>query len=252
MRRRLIAANWKLNGTGAFAAEYAAELVPALEGLDPAVEVAVMPPAILLPALRESLNDNSGRRVMVGVQDVSAWEAGAYTGEIAASMAADQHGSFAIIGHSERRQYWSESDSRINAKVLQALSAGLDPILCVGETEAEREAGDTEAVVSRQVREALADVPEADWRHICVAYEPVWAIGTGKSATAEQAQAVHAHIRWVLGELDPAATEAPVIYGGSVKPETAGELFAQPDIDGGLIGGASLNATDFAAICRAG
>ncbi|MEQ6886561.1 triose-phosphate isomerase [Salicola sp. Rm-C-2C1-2] len=252
MRRRLIAANWKLNGTGAFAAEYAAELVSALEGLDPAVEVAVMPPAILVPALRESLNENSGRRIMVGVQDVSAWEEGAYTGEIGASMAADQHGSFAVVGHSERRQYWAESDERINAKVLQALSAGLDPILCVGETEAEREAGETEAVVARQVRSALAEVPGADWRHVCVAYEPVWAIGTGRSATAEQAQAVHAHIREVLGCLDSAASEAPVIYGGSVKPDTAEKLFAQPDIDGGLIGGASLNASDFAAICRAG
>lgn len=252
MRRRLIAANWKLNGTGAFAAEYAAALVPALEGLDPATEVVVMPPAILLPALRESLNENSGRRVMVGVQDVSPWESGAYTGEIAASMAADQHGSFAIIGHSERRQYWGESDERINAKVLQALGAGLDPVLCVGETEAEREAGETEDVVARQVRVALADVPESDWRHICVAYEPVWAIGTGRSATAEQAQAVHAHIRGVLGEMDRAAAETPIIYGGSVKPESAGELFAQPDIDGGLIGGASLDAGDFAAICRAG
>ena len=252
MRRRLIAANWKLNGTGAFAAEYAAELVPALEGLDPAVEVVVMPPAILLPALRESLNENGGRRVMVGVQDVSAWESGAYTGELAASMAADQHGSFAIIGHSERRQYWGETDERINAKVLQALGAGLDPVLCVGESEAERDAGETHDVVARQVRAALAGIPESDWRHVCVAYEPVWAIGTGRSATAEQAQAVHAHIREVLGELDRAALEAPVIYGGSVKPETAEELFAQPDIDGGLIGGASLDASDFAAICRAG
>ncbi|XOZ33105.1 triose-phosphate isomerase [Halomonadaceae bacterium KBTZ08] len=252
MRRRLIAANWKLNGAGAFAAAYAGGLVPALEGLDPAVEVAVMPPAILVPALREALTENSSRRVMVGVQDVSPWESGAHTGEIAASMAADQHASFAIVGHSERRQYWAESDERINAKLLQALGAGLDPVLCVGETEAEREAGETEAVVARQIRAGLADVPDSDWRHICIAYEPVWAIGTGRSATAEQAQAVHAYIRGLLGELDPAAAEAPVIYGGSVKPETAGELFAQPDIDGGLIGGASLDASDFAAICRAG
>lgn len=211
-----------------------------------------MPPAILLPALRESLNDNGGRRVMVGVQDVSAWESGAYTGDIAASMAADQHGSFAIIGHSERRQYWGETDERINAKVLQALAAGLEPILCVGETETERDAGETHNVVARQIRGALDGIPQPDWRHVCIAYEPVWAIGTGRSATAEQAQAVHAHIREVLGELDRAALEAPVIYGGSVKPETAEELFAQPDIDGGLIGGASLDASDFAAICRAG
>ena len=251
MRRRLIAANCKLNGSGAFATEYAYAMVPALEGLDPAVEVAIMPPAILVPTLRDALNCEGGRRVMVGVQDVSAWETGAYTGEIGALMAADQHCSFAIVGHSERRQYFGETDERVNSKIHQALAAGLDPILCVGESLEEREAGNTLSVVGRQIERGLDGIPGSDWRHVCVAYEPVWAIGTGKSASAEEAQTVHAHIRSLLADYDRGASEIPIIYGGSVKPETAEELFAQPDIDGGLIGGASLSATDFAAICRA-
>lgn len=250
MRRRLIAANWKLNGSGAFATGYAADVVPALEGLDPAIEVAIMPPAILVPALREGLNCEGGRRIMVGVQDVSAWESGAYTGETSAVMAADQHCSFAIVGHSERRQYLGETDEQINSKIHQALAAGLDPILCVGESLDEREAGNTLDVVGRQVERGLAGVPDSDWRHVCIAYEPVWAIGTGRSASAEEAQSVHAHIRALLADYDRAAVDIPIIYGGSVKPDTAEELFAQPDIDGGLIGGASLSATDFAAICR--
>lgn len=251
MRRRLIAANWKLNGSGAFTSEYAAALVPTLDGLDPAIEVAIMPPAILVPALCEALNRAGGRRVMVGVQDVSAWESGAYTGEIGATMAADQHCSFAIIGHSERRHYFGETDERVNGKVHQALAAGLDPIVCVGESLEQRDGGDRLGVLERQIDRGLDGVPESDWRHVCVAYEPVWAIGTGRSASAEQAQEVHAHIRSFLGNYSRAATELPIIYGGGVSVGTAGELFAQPDIDGGLIGGASLKPSDFAAICRA-
>ena len=251
MRRRLIAANWKLNGSGAFTGEYAGPLVPALDGLDPGVEVVIMPPAILVPALCEALNREGSKRIMVGVQDVATQESGAYTGEIAASMAADQHCSFTIVGHSERRQYFGETDASANRKVLQALAAGLDPVLCVGETLEEREAGRTLNVIDRQVGQALEGVPDSDWRHVCLAYEPVWAIGTGKSATAAEAQEVHAHLRAVLAEYNRAAAEIPIIYGGSVKPETAAELFAQPDIDGGLIGGASLDPADFAAICRA-
>ena len=251
MRRRLVAANWKMNGSGGFANDFAAALVPALEGLDAGVEVVVAPPSILVPAVRDALREHQGRRISIGVQNVSEWDCGAYTGEIAASMAVDQQCSFAIIGHSERRSLFSEDDASINRKLHQALSAGLEPILCVGETLAEREAGEALAVVERQVAQALAGMEAGDWRHLCIAYEPVWAIGTGRTASAEDAQQVHGHIRQWLERQGGSAADVPIIYGGSVKPESAADLFAQPDIDGGLIGGASLKPADFAAICRA-
>ena len=188
----------------------------------------------------------AGAPVAYGVQDISAHTHGAYTGEVAAEMAAEFGATFAIVGHSERRAYHAESAGLVATKAQRALEAGLTPIVCVGETLEEREAGRTEGVVGAQLSAVLDKLAQADIAKIVVAYEPVWAIGTGKSATAGQAQQVHAYLRTLLAAKGGA--HVPLLYGGSVKPSNAQELFSQADIDGGLIGGASLSATDFLAI----
>ena len=192
-----------------------------------------------------------GSRVAWGVQDVSAFTSGAYTGEVAAAMVVDFGASLAIVGHSERRAYHRESSELVAVKTQRVLEAGLTPIVCVGETLEEREAGETEQVVGAQLDEVLAKLSPEEAARIVVAYEPVWAIGTGKSATSQQAQDVHAFLRARLAAKGAAVAEVPLLYGGSVKPENAEELFRQPDIDGGLIGGASLKDQDFLAICKA-
>lgn len=252
MDRRLIAANWKMNGSESMARELIAALRESLSGddLDKHTEVVIMPPAILVPVVRQALAGQS--RIRLGVQNIAQWRDGAYTGEVSATMVADQGGDFAIIGHSERRELFGESDETVATKVRQALDADVTPIICVGETLSEREAGNAKAVVERQLRAAVEPVSDSEAEQVVIAYEPVWAIGTGVSASAEDAQAVHGHIRETLRALSMPADRIPLIYGGSVKPETAQQLFAQPDIDGGLIGGASLDADAFAAICRAG
>lgn len=246
MQRRLVAANWKMNGDSAFARDYAAALGPELENLDSDVRVVILPPAVLLPVLEPIMT----RRAALGAQNVAPWSSGAYTGEISAAMVADQQAHFTLVGHSERRQYFGEDDALIGEKVDQALAAGLQPILCVGETLEQRDGGQALAVVERQLSGALGHLNAEALGRVVVAYEPVWAIGTGRSASAEDAQEVHGHIRSSLARLGAPADEIPIIYGGSVKPDTAADLFAQPDIDGGLVGGASLKASDFAAICR--
>ena len=210
------------------------------------MEVVIIPPAIYLGQVAEQ----GGGRITTGVQNVSQWQSGAYTGEISAEMARDMGCGYVLVGHSERRQLFGETDSVVAAKVEQVLLSGLVAVLCVGETLAEREAGQAEAVVAEQVRNGLAVVAGDQWSRVVVAYEPVWAIGTGKTATADDAQAMHSEIRKVLDGMNAPANEISVLYGGSVKADNAAALFAEPDIDGGLIGGASLKAEEFISICR--
>jgi triosephosphate isomerase (TIM) len=232
-RTRLVAGNWKMHGSRETIRALLDEIVAATG--EAGAQCAVCPPFPYLAQVAEHLR---GTKVAWGAQNVSEHASGAYTGEVAASMLKEFGCRYVIVGHSERRQLYGESDAQVGAKYKAARAAGLTPIVCVGETLAEREAGRTEEVVGRQ----LAAVPFAGG---VVAYEPVWAIGTGRNATPEQAQEVHAFLRKRL----PAATS--ILYGGSVKPQNAVAIFAMPDVDGGLIGGASLVAADFLAIVRA-
>ncbi len=248
MRTPIVAGNWKMNKTSREAAELAGEIRSALAGCS-AVECVLCPPFTSLRAVREVIA-NTGLKL--GAQNVHWESSGAFTGEISAPMLVDAGCEYVIVGHSERRQYFGETDETVNRRARAALAAGLRPIVCVGETLAEREAGRTFAVIERQVRAGLAGLVGADWDRLVVAYEPVWAIGTGRTATAAQAQEVHALIRRLLRDLaGDAADRIRIQYGGSVKPENAAELFGQPDVDGGLIGGASLQAASFVAIVRA-
>lgn len=215
----------------------------------PSCQVAVCAPAPYLAQCQQLL---SGTQVAWGAQDVSAHDAGAYTGEVSAAMVKDFDCAYVIVGHSERRAYHGESDETVGRKAARAIAAGLIPIACVGETLAEREAGQTEQVVQRQLDAVLAQLAGNDLAKLVVAYEPVWAIGTGKTATPQMAQDVHAFLRGRIAARDAqAASGIQILYGGSMKPDNAAELLAMSDIDGGLIGGAALKATDFLAIVRA-
>ncbi len=246
MRTPLVAGNWKLHGTRAMARDLVAAIVA---GRRTGVDLAVCPPAVLLPDL---LREFVAAGIHFGAQDVSEHAQGAFTGEIAASMIAELGCKYAIVGHSERRQYHHESDSVVAGKFVAAQAAGLKPILCVGETLEEREAGHTAAVVSRQLAAVIERAGIASFARAVVAYEPVWAIGTGKTATPAQAQEVHALLRSRIAAEDATIADSlRILYGGSVKPGNAAELFALPDVDGGLIGGASLVAADFLAIGHA-
>jgi triosephosphate isomerase len=246
MRRKIVAGNWKLQGSR----EFAAALVDAIKAGAPAgVGLIVLPP---YPYLGEVLARCAGADIAVGAQDVSAHAKGAYTGEVAAAMLADVGARYTLVGHSERRQYHAESSELVAQKFLAAQAAGITPILCVGERLEEREAGQTEAVIASQLRPVLDLVGVAAFADAVVAYEPVWAIGTGRTASPEQAQAVHAFIRSQVADRDAKIADSlPLLYGGSVKPDNAVSLFAQADVDGGLIGGASLVAADFLAIATA-
>jgi len=247
MRRPLVAGNWKMNGS----TESVAALIHGLRaGLsaDLAVDVLVCPPAVYL-AQAGALLDSS---MALGAQDVSEHAAGAYTGETAASMLADLGCTCVIVGHSERRALFGDSDTRVAAKFSAVKAAGLTPILCVGETLDQRESGQTLAVIAAQIDAVLLEQGVGAFTGAVVAYEPVWAIGTGRTATPEQAQAVHAAIRAQIAAVDPTvAAELKILYGGSVGSANAEALFGQVDIDGGLVGGASLKVDDFLAICRA-
>ena len=247
MRRTLVVGNWKMNGSLAANAGLLSGIADGLAGATAACAVCV--PAPYLAQAQASL---SATAIGWGAQDVSAHASGAYTGEVAASMLADFACRYVIVGHSERRAYHGESSELVAKKAVAALDAGLTPIVCVGETLAEREAGHTDAIVRGQLDAVLALVGERV-HQIVIAYEPVWAIGTGKTATPAMAQEVHASVRAQLAEANPAAAQAvQILYGGSMKPDNAVELLAQPDIDGGLIGGAALKAADFLAIIHAG
>jgi len=248
-RRQLIAGNWKLNPSTLEAAVGLATAVA--EAADPlhGVDVLVIAPAPFLSDVARAL---AGSRVSLGAQDLHPETRGAFTGEVSGSMLRSVGASYVLCGHSERRQIFGESSAFVGQKVLAALRDGLTPILCVGETLAEREAGTTEAVVQAQLEGGLAGLSEAQRTAFVIAYEPVWAIGTGKVATPAQAREVHAFIRAWLTEHHGAAADATLIlYGGSVKADNAAELLAQEDIDGALVGGASLDAAGFVAIARA-
>lgn len=245
MRKKLVAGNWKMHGSLAENAALLAALKPALAG----IEAAVCVPFPYLAQVQAAL---SGTSIAWGAQNLSEQARGAYTGEVSAGMLQDFGCRYVIVGHSERRSLYGESDELVARKYSAAQAAGLTPILCVGELLAERESGVTEKVVARQLDAVIHAAGVASLANAVVAYEPVWAIGTGKTATPEQAQAVHAFIRGRIAALDGNIAERLVIqYGGSVKAANAAELMAQPDIDGGLIGGASLVADEFAAICKA-
>ncbi len=247
MRRKLVAANWKMNGSrvanSAWLAAFAAPRAPL------ACDVLVCPPFPYLEQIGAALR---GSGAILGAQNLAAHEPGAWTGEVAGEMLVDLGCRWVIVGHSERRQHCAESNELAAIKARRAQDAGLLPIVCVGETLAQRDGGATLAVVGAQLAAVLAVLSVADLARAAIAYEPVWAIGTGRTATAQQAQEVHAALRAQLAKGDRSASERTcIVYGGSVKPGNAAELFAQPDIDGGLIGGASLVAADFLAICAA-
>lgn len=247
MRQMFVAGNWKMHGSKADIKT----LVTGLNALSDRVgsaKVAVCPPALYVDYVKRSLSVGN---IDLGVQNIAEEPIqGAFTGEISAEMVKDMGCQYVILGHSERRALYKETDSEIANKVETTIKSGLTPILCVGETLEEREAGHLEKVISTQINAVVDKVGISAFKNIVVAYEPVWAIGTGKTATAEQAQAVHAFIRGLLSGYDVEIAKGVIIqYGGSVKPSNAKALFGQPDIDGGLIGGASLNADDFMAIC---
>ncbi|WP_246795521.1 triose-phosphate isomerase [Burkholderia perseverans] len=245
-RVKRVIGNWKMHGRLDGNRALLGELLEGAQAVPAAVGIGVCVPFPYLAQVGELL---AGSRVASGAQDVSAHEQGAYTGEVAGAMIAEFGAQYVLVGHSERRTYHGESSDLVAVKTQRALAAGLTPVVCVGETLAERESDATEAVVGAQLDAVLALLSDDEAARIVVAYEPVWAIGTGKSASSEQAQQVHAFLRSRLAAKGVA--QVAVLYGGSVKPDNAGELFGQPDIDGGLIGGASLKSGDFLAICRA-
>lgn len=242
--KKLVVGNWKMHGSHPANAELLAGI---LGGRPYAADVAVCVP---FPYLSETAVTLAGSDIRWGAQDCSAQRQGAYTGEVSAAMLAEFGCRYAIVGHSERRALHGESDQLVADKAKAALGSGVTPIVCVGETRAQREAGDTAAVVKRQLSAVIHTLAHCV-SEMVVAYEPVWAIGTGLSATPQQAQEVHALLRAQLRAASGHASRIRILYGGSVKPDNAAALFEQPDIDGALVGGASLKAADFVAICRA-
>ena len=263
-RRPIVAGNWKLNGSQAANRELALAVAdglagaglgpPGLVAATPPLDVLLCPPFVYLAELAALVAD---RQLLIGAQDVAVEETGAFTGEVSAAMLRDVGCGYVITGHSERRALFGDTDDRVAGKVIAALRAGLTPILCVGETLAEHDAGQTLSVVRRQLNavlsaEGLYRLSSDIFHKIVVAYEPVWAIGTGRTATPEAAQAVHADIRATVARRDATmGSSLRILYGGSVKASNAEDLFAMQDIDGGLIGGASLQAAEFVSICKA-
>lgn len=248
MRTKIVAGNWKMNKTGTETADLLSELSGMLPDTDARVMVA---PTFVNLAEAVRLLVNS--KIEVAAQNMHFEDSGAYTGEISAAMLKDVGVETVIIGHSERRAYFGEDDALLAKKVKQAIAQGMEIIFCFGEELEERKAGKHFEVVSSQLQNALFELPGDAWKHLILAYEPVWAIGTGETASPEQAQEMHAHIRAVIAEKygEGIAADCSVLYGGSVKPGNAAEIFSKPDVDGGLIGGASLKATDFMAIVAA-
>jgi triosephosphate isomerase len=246
-RTPFIAGNWKMNKTIAEAEEFIAALLPQVYDTE-GVDVAICPPYLALQAMVDSAR---GSRVAVYAQNMHEKDAGAYTGEVSAAMLSEIDVDGALLGHSERRQYFNETDRALQQKVPKALESGLIPILCVGETEEERERGDTERKLRHQVQEGLDKVPIERLPEVVIAYEPVWAIGTGLTATNEEAQEAVAFVRALVEGFDKAAGQAVrILYGGSLKADNAEELLSLPDVDGALVGGASLDPGDFARIVQ--
>ena len=247
-RKAIIAGNWKMNKTATEAAQLVDELIPAVQ--DASCEVVICTP---YTDLVTAVAKTKGTNIHVGAENVHFEASGAFTGEISAAMLVDLGAEYVIVGHSERRQYFAETDQTVNKRTLAALNAGLKAIVCVGESLQQREEGVTEELVRMQTKIALRDVTAEQMANVVIAYEPVWAIGTGKTATADQAQEVCAQIRKVIGELygDAVAQATTVQYGGSMNAKNCEELLSKQDVDGGLIGGASLKAADFAVIVNA-
>src|SRR3954471_13779046 len=250
MRKKIVAANWKMNMTQAEAAAFVESLLVEI-GDEGQVEVVIVPPFTSLAKVSEALG--TSQNIKLGAQNMHWERSGAFTGEISAAMLRDLYVRYVVLGHSERRQYFGETDEIVNRKMRAALEAALRPIVCVGETLAQRDAAEVEEVLSRQLRGSLAGVESKELIEVVVAYEPVWAIGTGRNASPEQAQETHAFIRKVLGEISDSTTadKIRIQYGGSVKPDNAAKLMSQPDIDGALVGGASLDPRSFAQIVKA-
>jgi triosephosphate isomerase len=247
-RKPFIAANWKLNKTVAEAEAYVQALLPKVGAVGD-VEVVICPPFTALQAMVDSARGSS---VQVYAQNMHEADEGAFTGEVSAPMLIEIDVQGVILGHSERREYFNETDRALQQKVPRALEGGLTPLLCVGETEDERERGDTERKLRHQVQEALDKVPKDRLPEVVIAYEPIWAIGSGRVATSEQAQEAIAFVRALVADRDKEAGEAVrILYGGSLKPDNAPELLSLPDVDGALVGGASLDAGSFAAIVEA-
>ncbi len=248
MRKPIVVGNWKLNGSHADNESLVTGVLSEMADMA-AIDVAVCPPFVFIPQVADLAKSTS---LGVGGQNCSEHDSGAFTGEVAPAMLFDVGARYVILGHSERRAMYGETNEVVSDKVKAALAAGLTPILCVGETLEERESDQTEAVVRQQLAAVIAGNGIASFERMVIAYEPVWAIGTGRTATPEQAQEVHAFIRGQLADHDASVAQSVRIqYGGSMKPANAAELLAQQDIDGGLIGGASLKAEDFLGICRA-
>ncbi len=250
MRKKIIAANWKMHMTVSETESFLKDFRLEIEDIN-GVEIILAPPFTALPKLSELLDGS--QRIRLGAQNMHFEVSGAFTGEISPAMLRELYVRYVILGHSERRQLFGETDTLINQKVKAALASELKPVLCVGETLEEREAGREKEVLRTQLTGCLADVEADSFTNIVIAYEPVWAIGTGKTASAEQAQDAHAHVREVLAELGTPeiAAKVQIQYGGSVKPANAAELLSQPDIDGALVGGASLEPRSFAEIVKA-
>lgn len=248
MRRKIVAGNWKMHGSRAQNGQLVEAIINGFGG-EARMDCVVCPPFVYLHEVARLLREAS---VQLGAQDVCAESAGAYTGEVSGAMLRDVGCRYVIVGHSERRSLYGEDDRLVARKFVAAQAAGLTPILCVGEQLADREAGSTYEVIQRQLDAVLGIVDVTVLGRAIVAYEPVWAIGTGRNATPDQAQDVHAFIRGRIAARDAKIAAAlPLVYGGSVKAGNADELFSMPDVDGGLIGGASLKAEEFLAICRA-
>jgi triosephosphate isomerase len=252
MRRKIVAGNWKMNGNAAFTQDYLEKFKMLLAEnnlLECAeIDIVLAVPPILLPALKQGV---SGSAVAVSGQNVSSFQGGAYTGEVSAEMLADMSCQWCLVGHSERRALFGETDQVIVEKVRQLLAVSIKPILCVGETLEQRDAGQAEKVVAEQLDAVFGVLSEADLEKLVVAYEPVWAIGTGQTASPEQAQSMHAFIRArIAGESPVLADNLAILYGGSVNSKNADALFGQADIDGGLVGGASLKPEEFILICN--
>ncbi len=253
-RKPIFAANWKMNKGASETEDFIRNFLSKTQGRTFQAEIVVAPPFISLPKLAELLHTatavQNAHAIQIGAQNCSQYDAGAYTGEVSVLMLREFFVHYVILGHSERRSIFGETDAMINAKIRKAREANLKPIFCIGETLAEREGGQLESVLRTQLTEGLSGIPEKDLAETVIAYEPVWAIGTGVTATTEQAQEAHAFVRSVIAELygPEAAAKIRIQYGGSVKPANAAELMACPDIDGALIGGAALEPQSFLEI----
>lgn len=250
MRKNIVAGNWKMNTTVPEGVALAKEVNEALKGLDKKCDVVICTPFTHLTSVAAVIDQNV---LGLGAENCADHKSGAYTGEVSAPMVASTGAKYVILGHSERRQYYGETAETLREKVALALENGLTPIFCIGEVLAEREDGTYNEVVKAQIVDGLFNLSAEDFGKIILAYEPVWAIGTGKTATADQAQDMHAHIRAVIAEKygKEVAENTSILYGGSCKPSNAAELFAKPDVDGGLIGGAALKCADFMGIVKA-